>query len=117
MLPRRAFAIPLSANADQLAGAKLRKDGTNTGNEGPKIVDVVAARLEHDDRDREARDVLLEAETLIDGDEDIELLLSRAQELTILEAGPAGLGDGTDLVLRELPPEALGDALIEQQAH
>jgi hypothetical protein len=44
-------------------------------------------------------------------------LLSRAQELTILEAGSAGLRDGADLVLRELPPEALGDALIEQQAH
>jgi hypothetical protein len=48
--------------------------------------DVVAARLEHDDRNRLPENVSLESQTLIDGDEHVELSLGRARGAPVLEA-------------------------------
>jgi hypothetical protein len=78
---------------EQFANANARHEGT-------KILDVVGARLEHDDRNRIPGNVSLELKTLIDGDEHVELSLGRAKETPVLEATPSPLAERYELLDR-----------------
>jgi hypothetical protein len=55
--------------------------------------------------------------TVPDRDQNIELGCSTSQQLAVLDAGPAELGNGLDLVAGKVVAQRARDALVKQHSH
>src|SRR6266481_9950560 len=63
------------------------------------------------------RQVLLVGQLLVSGQEDIEFLLGKSQQLTVGLARPSHLRDGPDLMRRDASFELPWQRLVQQQPH
>lgn len=74
--------------ATRQCGLDCRKEARN---QRPEISKPVRFRLEHNDGDREAIQVLLKGQVSINGDEYIEVLRCKGQQRSILDCRPTHL--------------------------
>ena len=82
-----------------------------------KNSDVIARRMNDDHRKRKTLEALLVFKIAIDGDQKIELGCSTSQQLAVLDAGPAELSNGLDLVAGKVVAQRARDALVKQHSH
>ena len=95
-----------------LDGVECRGDLGGGGEDAPEII-----RREFQDGDDPARQVLLIANVLIGGDEEIEVSLGLAKEFAVLDAFPALLLRGDALVAGEQSVHRPRDAFVQQDSH
>src|SRR5947209_16007556 len=73
--------------------------------------------MNDDHGNRNTREALLVLKIAIDCEQNVELTSGQLQQLAVLHAGPADLGNGLDLVPRNLVAEHARDALVKQHSH
>lgn len=77
-----------------------------------------ARRHQYEHADPSVRQVLLVAEVLVRGDDDVEAFgLGAGEQLPVLEVVPAPLVCGLDGVVRQVIPQGHGCPLIEEEPH
>src|SRR5262249_6816608 len=79
--------------------------------------DVVARRMNDNHRKRKTLEALLVFKIAIDRDQKIEVGCSKSQQLAVLDAGPADLSNGLDLVAGNIVAQRTRDALVKRHSH
>jgi hypothetical protein len=76
-----------------------RCDGVDDqGYKGPEVHHAVGRGANEDDPEREGRDVLLELDAAVHGDEDVVVPAHALEEFAVLDASPTTADDGIDVV-------------------
>src|SRR5689334_5982866 len=83
----------------------------------PKVVQAVRSCLDHDHGNAELRKVLLKREVAVDRHKDIELRLSKPEQLSILDPSPTGLGNRDHIMALKVPGQSAVETFIEQDFH
>jgi hypothetical protein len=91
-----------AADVRYCASLCVRQRLTDRLHQGSKHCDVIAGSIDDDYGDRDVREVLLVFQSAIDRKEDIELRCRQFNQCTVLNASPAGLSNGPDLMLEKL---------------
>src|SRR5712691_9638903 len=71
-----------------------------------KIRETIGNGAQHDDRDGESGEMLLEGEVPVDGDEYVELFCGEGKQFAVLDGRPSHLVRGTDFVADNAAREA-----------
>ena len=107
----------LLADVRHDARSGLGDDGSDRRHQRAKNGDVVARRMNDDHRKRKTLEALLVFKIAIDGDQNIKLGCSTPQQFAVLDAGPAELSNGLDLVAGKVVAQRARDALVKQHSH
>lgn len=107
----------LDRDSDNPAGPRIRKQAQEPRNQRQEVLDPVRARREDDDGDLILRRILLVLKILVGRQERVELGAREEQKISVGFGRPAALGDGADLVAREMPPQVLRQGFIEEKLH
>src|SRR5437016_4269276 len=83
---------------DNLAGSDATQCGESLRHVRPNVIEIVRSRTDDQNSDISARDVLLIADILVNGDEDVKLLLSQGNQLAILFAAESRISNRLALV-------------------
>jgi hypothetical protein len=96
-----------------LPGATLATASLICGRRGRKPAKGGVDGLNDYHPNRKRRDVLLIAQPLIDGKQDIEVARSASEKLTVPEAGPTLLLNGAHVCIRDLAAQFARHVLVE----
>jgi hypothetical protein len=84
------------------------------GDEPPEMTKPRIERLDHDDPDRELRDILLVAHSLIRGHQDIETLRRLTKKVPVLQSCPTFFLNGPNLEIGQISPKASRHVLVKE---
>ena len=116
MTPRSDSSLP--TNVDDLARARRWQGISDRRHERPKLGHPVGPGVDHDDRHTSPRDVLLEGQVAIHGDQVSEPGPGhRPEKVAIAAPKPALICHGGHVKPWQRPLEPFRDALIEQHPH
>jgi len=85
----------------RLSGARLRQRSLHLAKERPVELNFVLGDVNNDDAKGQLLEVVLEFESLIDRDEDIESVLKERNKLVILKPMPIEIESSCDLMAWE----------------
>ena len=88
--------------------------GSELRQEPPKVVESGVERLDRDDTDCELRHILLIAQPLIGGHENVERRCGLTKKVAILQTCPAFLLNCSDRELRQVTPKLPRHVLVEK---
>jgi len=111
-------SIWLSQNID-LTGPKFGEAAQDFRRKGEQVNHSVGFGAQHDNGKRERPCLALLRKPLIHGQEQIEFAGAgdKAKEVSVADAGPAGLGNGLDLVAGKLTRQILRQTFVQEDAH
>src|SRR5216684_863917 len=95
----------------------LRNRRQQFGNQRLKIRETIGNGTQHDDRDGESREMLLEGEIPVDGDEHVELFRGHPKQFPVLDGRPSHLARSLDFVADDIAREPPIDALVDKYFH
>jgi len=78
---------------------------------------AVGARHQNDNGDPQLRNVLLELEVAVHGEQHLEAPPGAPQKLAVLDPLPAEMGDAGDFVTRQLCGQVNRQVLVKKNAH
>lgn len=96
--PVRSTALA-AAHPRGLTALRDRQRRRQPGNEKAQIGNAAGSSTQHDDGDRESRQVLLEGQIAVDGDERLEPVLRSSQEVHVRDRSPARFWHRLHIVL------------------
>ena len=99
----------------KLTGLDRGNGCQNLGGGGLNAAEFVGGKFQ--DGDAPAREVLLIADVLVGGDEQVELGFGQAQQVAVLDAAPASLLGRRSFMAGEQLVHRPGDALVQKDSH
>ena len=106
-----------SDDTDECSWRKRQQCLLKRRDQGQQRLQFDRVSIQQNHSNREACQVLLMWEILVDSYEGIEVRTGECKELPILGAGPAHLSDGTNLVRGERAAQPARNRFVKQQAH